>query len=69
MAYVDARTKATDGRPRGLSWALIQRFAKQKATALAAAGKDQYARFTASNNWLQRLMKRHAIVRRSLTGQ
>ena len=50
-------------------WALIQRFAKQKATALAAAGKDQYARFTASNNWLQRLMKRHAIVRRSLTGQ
>ena len=62
VAYVDARTKATDGRPRGLSWALIQRFAKQ-------AGKDQYARFSASNNWLQRLMKRHAIVRRSLAGQ
>ena len=50
VAHIDARVKATDGRPRGLSWAIIQRYARQKATELAEGGATQYEGFGASNS-------------------
>jgi predicted transcriptional regulator len=69
LDFIKARTRATDGRPRALSWILIQRHATDKAKELLAAGNTKYEGFTASRNWIWRLMKRNKVVRRALCGE